>query len=342
MMFQCSAIFLICLAPVAARVSHSKWHGSHKADAHMRPEVVSQLLSTVEAKWTQEAIDVLSNHTAESDAFVAMETSCVKVSSAVVQGSDGDRLKVIDYMKTVCSEPNAKSNLEMCTEFAHAIQDFMVGDNVYNREQLDMHNFCNKFWTTYVAAAGKAAKKKLDEEEQKILAEEKKRDEDEAAQRKKLADEAFQKASQEAVEKRKLADAIARNHTSLNIATRWNAVQKKNQSAPVVANPSTNVSTPAVTTQNKTETLNTTTVQKNQTVQNFIAQKNQSLAVDTIQNKTQPVKNTTKLVVTNTTQSAQNMTEPNATATTMIQSKLTEKVMKHLRFVLNRTTNVTA
>merc|ERR1719428_243160 len=138
-------------------------------DTDMRPEVVSQLLATVEAKWTQEAVNVLSNTTAETIALGAMENSCVKVSSAVVQGSDGDRLRVIEYMKAVCSQPNAKANIEMCTNYANAIQEFMIGDNVYNREQLDIHEFCHKFWNTYIMAAGKVEKKKLDDDEARVI-----------------------------------------------------------------------------------------------------------------------------------------------------------------------------
>merc|ERR1719271_1389399 len=88
-----------------------------------------------------------------------MENSCVKVSSSVVLGSDGDRLRVVEYMKTVCNEPNARANIEMCTNFGNSIQEFMIGDNVYNREQLDIHEFCHKFWNTHVMPAGQAAKK---------------------------------------------------------------------------------------------------------------------------------------------------------------------------------------
>merc|ERR1719191_204769 len=133
-MFHCSAILLICMAPTAARVFHSnsRWQGAHTMDADMRPEVVSELLANVEAKWLQEGLNVLSQKTEEKVAFAAMEESCTKVSSAVVQGSDGDRLRVVEYMKTVCNEPNAKANGEMCLQFASAIQEYMIGDNVWN------------------------------------------------------------------------------------------------------------------------------------------------------------------------------------------------------------------
>jgi hypothetical protein len=96
-------------------------------------------------------LDVLDNKTPENVAFTGMGSSCKKVSRAVIQGSDGDRLKVIEYMKSVCSESNydmiaAKSNHDMCIVYANAIQEFMDGDNEYNRNSLDMENFCQKFW----------------------------------------------------------------------------------------------------------------------------------------------------------------------------------------------------
>lgn len=257
-------------------------------DADMRPDVVSELLNSVEAKWTQEALNVLENQTDEKVAYAAMESSCVKVSSAIVQGSDGDRLNVIEYMRTVCNEPNAKSNLAMCAEFGNAIQQFMIGDEVYNRDQLDMHDFCKKFWSTSITEAAKAQKKKLDEEEKKRLAEEKKKEEEEAEQRRKLAEEAAKKAEQEAEEaakkaeqeaeerkklaeaeeKKKLAEEVANNNTSLtlqNTSQNTSAIVAKNDTSLTVTNPgnvsqnvsqsasiakaSTNATNAAVTTQ---------------------------------------------------------------------------------------------
>lgn len=343
---------LLCLAPAAARLFHGKGHWAQTMDVDMRPEVVSQLLSTVEAKWTQEAVNVLSNQAVEAIAFGAMEGSCVKVSSAVVQGSDGDRLRVIEYMKTVCGEPNAKSNIEMCTNFGNAIQEFMIGDNVYNREQLDMHGFCHKFWNTYVKPAGEAAKKKLDAEEDQILAAEKKREEDEVAQRKKLAEEAALK---------KLREAVAQNNTSLNVAARWNAHAENGQNASEVTTTTSTTtsttssttsstttsnatasseiaSTPAPTAQNSTSAVKSLLVHNATVLQNATVQKeqtqqsvDQTFTMETVSNQTQ-LQNTTNLVLTNTSAFQAQIT--NATA---VQGKLTDKVIKQLKFVLNHT-----
>jgi len=303
------------MAPAAARVFHGKWNGAHKMDADMRPEVVSELLASVEAKWTQEALNVLSNVTAETVAYDAMEISCKKVSSAVVQGSDGDRLRVIEYMNTVCKEPNAQSNVQMCTAFGNSIQEFMIGDDVYNRDQLDMGKFCHKFWTTHVTAAAKAQKKKLDEEEKRILAQEQKREEEEIAQRKKLAEEVAKKAAQDEQFKKELAEAVAKNNTSvaknstsvaknstpITVAPRFHTTQKTNQSTPgpevsqslasayatSVARALVTARNSTVTTQNNTNTLKNTTSEpsapnvtqtsENSPVQNDAVQKNQSL-----------------------------------------------------------------
>merc|ERR1719335_864418 len=132
----------------------------------------------------------------------------------------------------------------------------MIGDNVYNREQLDMHEFCHKFWTTDVADVAKVQKKKLDDEERKILAEEKKHEEEEAELRRKLADLAAKKqkkADEEAQQKQKLADAIVKNNTSLKVSANWNAMQKTNLSteekldAAVSSNHSTPIATKTLT-----------------------------------------------------------------------------------------------
>lgn len=346
---------------------HNKGHWAHKMDADMRPEVVSTLLSSVEAKWVQEAVNVLMNQTTQPIAFAAMETSCVKVSSAVVQGSEGDRLRVIEYMKTVCNEPNAKSNVEMCSEFANAIQEFMIGDNVYNREQLDMHDFCHKFWNTYVMSSGQVQEKKIQDEMAKQLAEEKKRQEEEIERRK-------QAAVEEA--KKKLADAVAeklQNNTSLNVAARWNAGAAANEStsevtsttttttaamsinasAPIESTTTSTMSPPslahALTTHHDlennatqlTKIFNATQVTKSfimhnrtvlRNVQNATVQSNQTLSVETVENQTQVQKNTTSLIHQNLT-----VVQKDLTNATTAQGRLTARVIKQLRFVLNHT-----
>jgi len=368
MMFQCSTILLISLAPAVARVFHSKgkWHGANKMDTDMRPEVVSTLLQSVEAKWVQEAMDVMSNHTEESVALSAMESSCVKVSSAVVQGADGDRLRVVEYMKTVCKEPNARSNIAMCTEFANAIEEFMIGDNEYNREKLDMHDFCQKFWSTSVAATAKVSEQKAIEEEKQRLAAEQKREQDEAEEKKKIAQEAavvaayeagekkrLAEAAREAAEKRKLLDEVAKNNTALTVAARWNlAASKKTTSTnqPVnVMNTSTSANASTVTTANKTETLGNATTEENagvSTQSKQTLQKNQTQAkmnftlkavvknftrVDTANNQSQPMMNSTLKV-----DNAKNQSQPmmNSVVNAVVENSsavVTDQVQKQSR-----------
>lgn len=370
------------MAPAAARVFHGKWNGAHKMDVDMRPEVVSELLASVETKWTQEALNVLSNATDEKVAYDAMEISCKKVSSAVVQGSDGDRLRVIEYMNTVCKEPNAQSNVQMCTAFGNSIQEFMIGDDVYNREQLDLSKFCHKFWTTHITPAAKVQKKKIDEEEKRILAEEQKREEEEIAARKKLAEEVAKKAAQDAEFKKQLAEAVAKNNTSvaknstpITVSPRFHTTEsfgtaKTNQSAPAPKiHPSrslteayaTSIARALVKAQNSTVTTktpqnttfetsasNVTQTSENSSVQDTLVQNatvqennsvknNQSSAVDTSRNKTQVLTNTTKLMLKNTT-----VIKKEPENTTVVQGNLANKVIKHLKFILNRTKNFSA
>jgi len=172
----------------------------------MRPEVVSKLLGEVSHKWVMDFVSVLSNSTAESQAYGDMEKSCFKVSKSIIAGSDGDEDRVSEYMKEVCDEPTASNS--MCTEFASGIDAAMLGDANFNREKLNLNKFCKSFWNGKVQTAAQAMKVQLDAEE-KAAAEKKAQDEKEAAE-KKAADEkvaAEKKAADEkAAAEKKAAD----------------------------------------------------------------------------------------------------------------------------------------
>merc|ERR1719316_1399315 len=246
----------------------------------------------------------------------------------------------------------------------------MIGDNVYNREQLDMHDFCHKFWNTYVMSSGQVQEKKIQDEMAKQLAEEKKRQEAEEERRK-------QAAVEEA--KKKLADAVAQklqNNTSLNVAARWNAGatanestsegtsttttttaamsiinQTINASAPIESTTTSTMSPPslahALTTHHDlennatrlTKIFNATQVTKSfimhnrtvlRNVQNATVQSNQTSRVETVENQTQVQKNTTSLIHQNLT-----VVQKDLTNATTAQGRLTARVIKQLWFKTN-------
>jgi len=182
----------------------------------MRPEVVSQLLSKVEKSWVQGHVMTLRNITDEASSYSTMETSCLKISSAIVAGSEGEKDRVVEYMKDVCGSASTEDAppSSMCMEFAAGVEGAMTDDESFNRDNLDLKPFCKKFWGHTIAVAAQAEKQKLDAEEAKKEEEEKKREEEAEAEKKKLqedeakqaAEEAAKKAKEEAAQKSKEAE----------------------------------------------------------------------------------------------------------------------------------------
>lgn len=201
-MAMSTLVLLLSIAPAAA-----VFRGSNSADAKMQPEVVSKLLIDVEKKWTQARVMVLRNVTDEATSYTSMEASCLKVSAAVVAGSDGEKDRVVEYMQDVCAAAPAKDapTPTMCTDFASGVELVMTDDEAWNRESLDLKPFCKKFWDKTVSAAAQAVKQRLDDEEAKKEAEEKAREEEE--QKKK--EEEAKRAEEEAAAKKAAEDKAA-------------------------------------------------------------------------------------------------------------------------------------
>merc|ERR1719191_1835396 len=150
----------------------------------------------VEKKWTQSRVMVLRNVTDDATSYSSMEISCLKVSSAVVVGSEGEKDRVVEYMQDVCGAAPAKDapTATMCTDFASGLERVMTDDEGWNRESLDLKPFCKKFWDNTVAASAQAVKQHLDEEEAEKEAEEKK----EAEEEQKRKDEEAKRQEEEA------------------------------------------------------------------------------------------------------------------------------------------------
>lgn len=127
---------------------------------HMEPELVGDLLHEVETRW----VDLAAHGPGE--AKKEMTDSCVKVVSSIVQGSDGEKDRVEEYMNVVCAQ-KALQNWEhdMCSQFAAGIQNFMSGDPEFNRDMLNVEKFCTKFYTVVENEAEVVAKKRKLEEE---------------------------------------------------------------------------------------------------------------------------------------------------------------------------------
>merc|ERR1719156_416347 len=169
----------------------------------MRPEVVSKLLGEVTDQWVMDFVSVMSNASDQAAKYSSMEKSCSTVTKSIVAGSDGDEDRVAEYMQEVCSRSSSK----MCTSFAKGIDDAMIGDANFNRNNLKVASFCKTFWNTDVQTAANEKKVQIEADEkaaaEKKAAEEKaaaeqKEAEEKAAAEKKAAEE---KAAAEAAEK---------------------------------------------------------------------------------------------------------------------------------------------
>jgi len=127
---------------------------------HMEPELVGDLLHEVETRW----VDLAAHGPGE--AKKEMTDSCVKVVSSIVQGSDGEKDRVEEYMDVVCAQKALQSwEHDMCAQFADGIQNFMSGDPEFNRDMLNVEKFCTKFYTVVENEAEVVAKKRKLEEE---------------------------------------------------------------------------------------------------------------------------------------------------------------------------------
>merc|ERR1719156_223443 len=169
----------------------------------MRPEVVSKLLGEVTDQWVMDFVSVMTNASDQATAYSNMEKSCLTVTKSIIAGSDGDEDRVAEYMQEVCSRSSSK----MCTSFAKGMDDAMIGDANFNRNNLKVASFCKTFWNTDVQTAANEKKVQIEADEkaaaEKKAAEEKaaaeqKEAEEKAAAEKKAADE---KAAAEAAEK---------------------------------------------------------------------------------------------------------------------------------------------
>lgn len=210
----------------------------------MRPEVVNQLLTEVENKWTKGFVMVMRNQTDSASAYATMEASCVKVARSIIAGSDGDEDRVAEYMKDVCISSATVEGKKACQEFAAGVDDAMIGDAVYNRERLDLPKFCKSFWSKSVQAAAVELKAKEDANAEAVAAKkdadakaaaEKKAEEEKAAAEKKEADEkaaAEKKAAEEkaAAEKKEAEENAA---VEKKAAVEKAAEQKKAKDAEV-------------------------------------------------------------------------------------------------------------
>merc|ERR550534_3425478 len=90
-----------------------------------------------------------------------MKDSCEKVTESIVQGSDGNRERVEEYMGTVCDQKAFGSwEKVLCKKFAVGINDFMRSDDEYNRDYLQPAKFCKSFYEVVQGTAAVEEKRR--------------------------------------------------------------------------------------------------------------------------------------------------------------------------------------
>lgn len=178
-----------------------------KALTSMQPEVVAHLLSEVEKRWEESRVASLRKQMDEGTALEEMTKSCSKVSKAIIEGSDGDKDKVVEYMHDVCS--SLSDETKSCDGFAASIEGFMTNDAEQNRDRLDLPKFCQQYWSSDVTKAASVEVKRLDAEDAERAKEaaEKKKREEEAAKAKEAEEAKKAEESAEAQEAQDLEEA---------------------------------------------------------------------------------------------------------------------------------------
>eukprot|EP00746_Dinoflagellata_sp_MGD_P160936 gnl/MRDRNA2_/MRDRNA2_87905_c0_seq1.p1 gnl/MRDRNA2_/MRDRNA2_87905_c0~~gnl/MRDRNA2_/MRDRNA2_87905_c0_seq1.p1 ORF type:complete len:324 (+),score=104.82 gnl/MRDRNA2_/MRDRNA2_87905_c0_seq1:76-1047(+) len=189
---QVNAVYFVLSAMLVPVASVLRGAGEQTLMNDMRPEVVRKLLSTVEKEWIHSRAMVLSNVTDNDEAFSEMEKSCVKVSGAIIAGSEGQKDRVTEYMQDVCAADGAHDSYSLCSSFASGVEAEMTDDSEYNRDELRLSKFCRKFWDSAVANVALSEAKQQAEEQ----AEQERKEKEEAERR--AAAEAAQKAEEEA------------------------------------------------------------------------------------------------------------------------------------------------
>jgi len=193
-----------------------------KALSDMQPEVVAKLLSQVETRWKESRVAALRNQTDEHEALAEMTKSCMKVAKAVIDGSEGDKDRVVEYMVDVCDKGTNKKG---CDSFAAGIENTMTHDVEVNRDSLDLSKFCLSYWQTTVTVDAKAEAQRLNEEEATQKKEEAERAEAERkaqetqAAEKKEAD-AENKESEDMAEAEKLQKATSEEDAEVSKNTK--------------------------------------------------------------------------------------------------------------------------
>lgn len=187
----------LCLLGLLGSANALVFRGSNEMMmvTDMQPELAAKLLSGVENRWTREAQSLLSGQSAKLERDVTSDVvkSCTKIANSIVTGSDGESEKVQEYMESVCAATTNKRDNELCLKFQDGVQHFMTYDTEFDREELDMSKFCEKF---YESTIRKVAEERKVEDEKEAKAEEARKVEEKKQEEKAKEVNAIKKAKE--------------------------------------------------------------------------------------------------------------------------------------------------
>lgn len=113
---------LIAASVVAgALAGEHSLRGQTKSLAKMQPEQVSKLLSDVEHDWVSHALlsmDKANTKYGPKEAKSEMVDSCSTVVASIVEASEGEKDRVVEYMQDVCNVSHEPAN---CKVFGDAV-----------------------------------------------------------------------------------------------------------------------------------------------------------------------------------------------------------------------------
>jgi len=178
----------------------------------LEPDYVADLLLSVQEQWINDAVT--------PNGLLAMQESCSKIASSIVQGSEGDVNKVDEYLDIVCSQnvfTKARPWMgDLCRSFAQKMTAAMKSDAEYNRNYLDVRKVCSSLYSDVEHTGAvedkrreqakkeeeEAAKKRAAEEAKQAAEKKKKSITDAVEKKKRVTEEGIKKAAEESRKKK--------------------------------------------------------------------------------------------------------------------------------------------
>lgn len=110
------------------------------------PEVISRALTGIESNWLGQAELALNQSSSDLTALQAVQHSCMSIVRSIVQGGEGDKIRVATYMRDVCAHaPTNNSARVLCDELGSGITALMSPSEEYNK-RLHIAEFCDGFY----------------------------------------------------------------------------------------------------------------------------------------------------------------------------------------------------